>query len=213
MPATDLRSRLDRCEREVEREVGEAQALVRSLRDLQARSEERRAYQEACDRAVAVLSSYADVRQAEVHARVEDLVTSGLQTIFEDDLRFRVIQEVRARRVETRFAVVSTVGGEEVETDVLNSRGGGVACVVGFLLRLLVVLLKDEYRPFLFLDETFSQLSSGYEPRLAQFLRELVDRTDCQLVLVTHSETYAEFADRVYRLSLVKGATKVEEIT
>ena len=208
----DLDRRLASVSSRLAVEVGEARARVTLIQEAQAKARAATELADATEKAIGVLSKYADARQAEVHSRVETLITQGLQTIFDDDLRFKVIQEVKARRVETRFAVVSTVNGVEVETDILNSRGGGVAAIVGFLLRLVVVLLSRDTRPFLFLDETFAQLSADREPALAEFLRVLVDQTQVQIVLVTHSEVYSGVADRVYQLSLKNGETTVRDL-
>jgi DNA repair exonuclease SbcCD ATPase subunit len=64
-------------------------------------------------------------------------------------------------------------------------------------------------RRVLFLDESFAQLSEEYEPRLAEFLRELVDKTDLQIIMVTHSHAFSDIADQVYRFDLNDAGTTV----
>jgi ABC-type nitrate/sulfonate/bicarbonate transport system ATPase subunit len=86
-----------------------------------------------------------------------------------------------------------------------------VAAVAGFLLQAVLVLLLPNTTPLLFLDESFSQVSEEYRPALSQFIRELTERTELQVVLVTHSDEFVTDADRVYRFSQQNGVTKVEE--
>lgn len=208
---TDLReveSLLVNAERRFERRVGEAKALAAQGKKAKAQADEADATVVACEEAVAFLNSFADERQEKVQRRIEELVTHGVQTIFGDDMTFHVISEQKANRSEVTFSLRSSMGEQVVETPILDARGGGVAAVVGFLLRLIVTLLREE-RPLLVLDETFAQLSAEYEPRLAEFLRELVDQTGVQIVMVTHSEAFSEHADRVYRFGQKNGVTTV----
>jgi len=83
--------------------------------------------------------------------------------------------------------------------------------VVGFLVRLSVLLLGANRR-LLLLDETFAQLSAGYEPALAEWLGDVAEKAEVQLIMVSHSDAYAEHADTVYRTKLVSGITDFEEV-
>jgi ABC-type cobalamin/Fe3+-siderophores transport system ATPase subunit len=197
-----------RASQRIERRIGEAKALAAQGQKSQQEAEEYKAQVIACEEAVAFLNSFADERQTAVQKKIETLVTHGVQTIFGDDMTFHVISEQKANRTEVTFSLRSMMGDETVETPILDARGGGVAAVVGFLLRLIVTMLRDE-RPLLVMDETFAQLSADYEPRLAEFIRELVDQTGVQILMVTHSEVYSEHADKVYRFGQKKGETTV----
>lgn len=212
MDRRELSDLLSKAERKTERQVGEAKALAsRAVADRN-RATELEAQAEALEEAIGVMNSFADQRQAEVQQKVEQLVTHGLATIFGDDLSFHIITESKARRQEARFVIRSKMGDQVVETSILDARGGGVAAVAGFLLRLIVTLLHKDVRHFFVLDEAFGQLSAEYEPKLAEFLRELVDKTSAQIVLITHSPEFEGVADKLYRFSLHDGRTKVEAL-
>lgn len=208
MSLTDVEATLSRAERSLDRRIGEAKALAAQGKKASEQAAEAEALVIACEEATSFLNSFADERQEKVQRQVETLVTHGVQTIFGEGLTFHVISEQKANRAEVSFSLRSMMGEEVVETPILDARGGGVAAVVGFLLRLIVTLLRDD-RPLLVLDETFAQLSADYEPRLAEFLRELVDQTGVQIVMVTHSESFSEHADRVYRFGQKEGQTTV----
>jgi predicted ATPase len=199
-------------DRRVERRIGEAKSLAAQGAKAQKLAAEARATAISCEEAVAFLNSFADQRQAEVQNQIEGLVTQGLQTIFDDSMTFHVVSEVKSNRTEVRFTLRSLMGEEVVETPILDARGGGVAAVIGFLLRLVVKMLSRE-RLLLVLDETFAQLSAEYEPRLAEFIRDLVDKTGVQIVMVTHSEVYSAYADQVYKFGNEDGITTVEEVS
>jgi DNA repair exonuclease SbcCD ATPase subunit len=210
MDIETLSRAVNQASKSLEREIGEAKALAKRAKSDFAEAEEAEARADALEKVVGFLNSFADSRQAEVQSKVEALVTHGLQTVFDDSLSFHVVSETKARRVETRFVVRSKMGDEVVETSILDARGGGVAAVAGFLLRLIVLLLRPGVRPFLVIDESFSQLSAEYEPRMADFLKELSEKTPVQMLLITHSSEFEAVADKLVRSSLQEGRTKLE---
>lgn len=201
-------------EKSIEREIGEAKALAKRAQQDLAEANQLEARADALEKVVGILNSFADARQEAVQSKIEALVTHGLQTVFDSSLSFHVVSETKARRVETRFVVRSKAGSEVVETSILDARGGGVAAVAGFLLRLIVVLLRPDVRPFLLLDESFSMVSEEYEPRLVDFVKELTEKTPVQVVLVTHKavEEWSAAADKIHRFKLKNGRTQVEAV-
>lgn len=199
-------------ERKLERDIGHAKALVEQHRTAAAQVSTLTAQATALEEAAHVLNSFSDARQATVRRKIESLVTHGLRAVLGDDgISFHLVEEIRANRSEIRFVIRTTHNGEVLETGIMEARGGGLAAVAGFLLRLVIVLLKPNTRPFLVLDESFGQLSANYEPALSQWMRELVDSTPVQLVLVTHSDAFSDEADKLYRFSLDKAGTTVVE--
>lgn len=202
-------------ERSLHQKVGQAKALAARSKELKAEVAALALTVEACDEAIGVLNSFADERAEEAQRKIEALVTHGLQTIFSPDMSFHVRNEVKAKRNETRFVVSSTYAGQRMETEILEARGGGVAAVAGFLLRLIVAMLRTDVRRTLFLDESFAQVSAEYMPKVVDFVRELVSKTDVQIVLVTHSGTddWVEAADKAYQTSLVDGKTQIKALT
>jgi DNA repair exonuclease SbcCD ATPase subunit len=201
-------------ETSVERQVGEYRHLLQE--GAAAEQEVERLEQEIAvlDQAIAVLNSYADERQEDLQRRVEEMVTHGLRLVFDDqDLEFRLSPGTRGKYATMEFVLRTRKGEDWIETPVMDAAGGGVAAVVGFVLRVVLLMLRADTRKVLLLDETFAQLSAEYEPRLAEFIRELVDRTGMQVIMVTHSSAYDEAADTAYRLSLSEGVTQVERVS
>ncbi len=199
---------LHRNRRHLDQRVGEARQLATTAQRLTADIAELRTREQLHDRAAAVLASIADERQTATQERIEALVTQGLHAIFGEDLSFHIIPTTRAKTPVVDLIVRSRIGTTTVDTPVMDARGGGLAAVVGFLLRLVVLLLsRHRQDTVLVLDETFAHLSAEYEPRMAEFLRELVDRTGVQVILVTHSDAYSDAADVRYRFTLKSGET------
>lgn len=161
----------------------------------------------ALDQAISLIGKYADSRELEVQKRIETLVTNGLRTVFNDDMRFLVVQKAVGNRTEIKFKIESVYDGQAVETDILSARGGGVAAVTGFLLRVIMILLTDSSR-VLILDEVFSQVSDEFAPNVATLLQDLAQEYKFQFILVTHrSPEIVDVSDRVYQASMKNGTT------
>jgi len=61
------------------------------------------------------------------------------------------------------------------------------------------------------LDEPFRFVSRNLQPQASLMLREISQKVGLQVVMVSHSEDLIESADRVFRVSLRKGVSVVEE--
>lgn len=209
MQIGELRLRLDQRRSAFNRRVGQAQSLAGNLSAARSEVEELSRKIETLDQISALLAGYADEQQAKVQGSIETIVTTGLRTIFDEDLALRIENRMNGRRPEVQFILASRLGDETLETSILDARGGGVAAVAGFLIQAVMALLTPNVRPVLFLDETFGQLSEGYLDPLAAFIKELVDRSDLQVVLVTHSDVFSSHADTTYRFAQERGITSI----
>lgn len=210
----DLTARVRRARSRVDRQTGEARALYTRGQQLQGEIASLREQIGLHERATTLLANIGEQRQADTQKRIETLVTQGLRTIFGDDLFFHLVPVTRGKRPEVDLVIRSTLGnGTTVDTDVMDARGGGLSATVGFLLRVVVLLLSaNRQDTVLFLDETFAHVSAEYEGRLAEFLRQLVDQTGIQVVMVTHSDAFTDLADVRYRFRLDNGITKVDQV-
>lgn len=212
---TDLLARAKKARSLVDQDLGRARQLKIRGTALQEEISVLKTQRESFERAAAVLSSIGEERQQQAQLKVEELVTRGLQSVFGEEYGFRIEQTSVGARPEVNFLVrSSTDDGKIIETDVMSSRGGGLAAVVGFLLRVVIMLLsKKSQESVIFLDETFGMLSAEYEGRMAEFLKKISEETGITIVLVTHSDAYSDLADKRYRFDLnSKGLTTVKEI-
>jgi hypothetical protein len=215
---TALGHRVRSARRQADIDSGAGQELARHGKELVAAVSSLRADLERHERVTALLTTYGEQRQETAQRQIEELVTRGLQVIFDESLSFHLIQSVRGNAAQVDFVIRSQsapeYGGTVVETPVLEARGGGMAVVVAFMLRLTVLLLTPDARRALFLDESFGHVSAEYEPRVAEFLREVCDKAGVQIVLTTHSNAYTDLADVHYETALAPdGGTALRALT
>jgi hypothetical protein len=142
--------------------------------------------------------------------KLAGLISRGLTYVFQEDMEFVLEGKTHGDLSALEFKLVQKrQDGSRLTTDILGAKGGGVVGMVGFLLRLIVVLtMRPSLRRVIFFDETFSHLSREYVPSLAQLLRMLCDETDVQFVMITHEPAFTEAADVVYRVAQTDGVTE-----
>lgn len=200
--------------------TGEARAVLSRGKELHTQVAALSAEIATLERVTAVLTSLGEERQAAAYTTIETLVTTGLRTIFaEPGLSFHIVpasKNALGPSAGVDFAVTTDLASGPVTTSVLAARGGGLSAVVGFLLRVVVLLLGPASGPgpgarehLLVLDETFAHLSAQYLPAMGAFLRQIVDRSGLQILLVTHQPEFKEYADLSYAFALVAGRTQV----
>lgn len=207
-----LNNRARRLRKLLDQQAGEARVIAQTGKQLAEELTLAKNDVDLYSKIAITLASIGEDRQTEAQNQIEELVTRGLHSIFGEEMTFHLVQSQRGKTPEVKFVIKSFVQGKPIETPVMDARGGGLAAVVGFLLRLIILLLsKDTREPILILDESFSHVSAEYERPLAEFIKELIDKTRVSIILVTHSDAFSEFADKRYRFKLNRGLTKVEE--
>lgn len=210
---TNIDSRIRMARSLIDQKLGEIKSLERQKSTLIGDITKLRSDIELYGKVSILLNSLAENRQERIQQQVEELVTQGLQSVFGDSISFHLINSVKANKQVLDLIIRSKLpNGRTFDTD-MNARGGGMAALVGFLLRLVVLLLTKKDKPkLLVLDETFSHLSEEYRPAVAEFIRQIVDRTDTQVIMVTHFHDLSATADKIYQFSLSKtGETIIKE--
>ncbi len=173
-----LRSSLEQTRYLAEHEAHEAVILLKT----------RKLFEELTDR-----------KRELVRDKIELLVTHGIQAVFGPGYGFRIEQAVKRNNVTFSYRVLEAREGEVLDTPLRGYHGGGLVALVGFLLRVVMVLFTyPPRRRIIFLDETMAALDGDKRGPLGRLLQELGSKLDMQFVMVTHSPEYADDADVVY---------------
>lgn len=156
-----------------------------------------------------LLRHLLEQKRQEVKSKIEDLVTWGLQTVFEEEYEFFFESSTYGGRVEMKPML--KVGGHS--SPIMDFHGGGVVEVTAFLLNLLVLLLaRPKLRRVMIMDEMFSMVSSDYLPRVGLLLQELTTRVGVQFILITHLDSLKAVFEKRYQFSKRGSRTIVEVI-
>ena len=186
----------------LDRQAGRAQQVAEAGKAAEAEVAALTAQLELYDKVGSLLTSIGEQAQETARGQVEGLVTRALQAVFGPHLSFLVVPDEVGGQAVLRLLIRTERDGAVTERPVLDSHGGGLAAVVGYVLRLVVLLLTPDVRRMLVLDEPFTWLSEDLVPAMAEFLQQVATETGVQHLIVTHQPELGRYADSRVRLSL-----------
>lgn len=157
-----------------------------------------------------LLQRTSEYAREQIKQQIEMLVTHCLQFVFGPNLEFEIeLNEVRGK-TSAEFYVISIYDNEKIKTKPQDARGGGIVDVISLALRIAVIQNADTYKDGpLILDEPAKHVSSEYISNVAQFLKQISDVFNRQIIMVTHNQYLSEIADLTYKVELKNGVSEV----
>lgn len=200
MNTEQLKQRYDRLHTDVDFLLEVQSSLMSKHQKLLARLERVEGYEILVGKAVEVLDQLKDVKERASKGVVEDLISYGLNVIFDEQDKFTITMETKAR------AVYAYLGLGEEKQDLIKSKGGGYVDLISVLM-VLTLMLKEKpaLRRFIVLDESFAEVGREHLERVGEFLKFLVTKLDVTILMITHSNELLEYADRLYRVDKKEG--------
>lgn len=202
-------SRVDALHAQVERAVG---ARERARGEYAANEAKRKALAERLARlqeAQVILQKVAGLTQKQLEYRVSELATLALASVFSEP--YGMSLKFASQRGRSEAVLSFTRDGMEIPP--LSAAGCGAVDVASLALRVsLMRLTRPSPRPTVVLDEPLRFLSTDLMPKAAEMLKRLSEKLGIQFIVVTHEEELAEAADKVFRVTIRKGRSKVEVV-
>lgn len=134
--------------------------------------------------------------------KIVSMINIGCQDIFERNYELKIVSNdemEESNLKEIKYHIILFKNDIEVARNekLLQSSGGGVLSVISVLIKIIINLIYSKEKFFIF-DESMTQVSEMYQPRLSAFIKKLCDTQGITLVLITHMPTLAEYADYIY---------------
>lgn len=205
-----LRGRLGRAKVALGERKGQQKRLLHDRENCRTQLDEFRDHSTVFEQVIVLLQQTSEHARRQAREQIEMLVTNTLRSVFGGEYAFKIELTEKAGRPEAEFYVVSSYGGEKLETRPQDSRGGGVVDVVSLGLRIAML---ETYRPrlegALILDEPAKHVSDDYIQATATFLKMVSEFFGRQVIMVTHNDHLAETAESVYQVVLKDGRSVV----
>jgi DNA repair exonuclease SbcCD ATPase subunit len=198
-----LRSRIDQVK-------GRREHLTEQLQEARARGREAKREVEAGEKALVIVQEVSESVQLQIQRRISELGTLCLRAVFGDRYEMDVTLERRRNRIEADLSFVDNLTRARV--DPLSATGGGPVDVAAFALRLsLWSLRQPSLRNVLVLDEPFRFLSVDLHERASMLMKKISEELGLQIIMVTHSGELTAGADKVFRVTMRNGVSRVTE--
>lgn len=151
-------------------------------------------------KAVGILDRCVQLISANGIGKIEGIVTDGLRRVFGNDQISLVVEKRETARGNSYRLLVQK--GETLGNP-MDSFGGGVQNVVGFLLRIILIK-RFKLAPFIALDEQFSNVSPEYQPAVSRMLKTLAG-LGFTIFAISHQPTITSAADIIYEVVVDEG--------
>lgn len=144
---------------------------------------------------------------------LEEVATNALQMVMGNNREVIVKMTKKNGVPSAELFVKTTHKGIEVLTSPAEEDAGGVTDIVALstLMSIRMLAGKNNSAPY-FLDEPTKCVSSGNSEKTAKFIKELVDYTGIQTIIITHEKEFLpQVADKSYILSLDDTGVSISE--
>ena len=165
------------------------------------------------EKVACVFQKTAEFSREQAKEQIEWLVTNALQAVFGGDIAFVIELRQVKNRTEADFFVRSVYEGVEVKVRPEQSRGGGIVDIIALALRFAMLhLFQPAIAGPIILDEPAKHVSEEYVAQVAEFLRNISNYFDRQVIMVTHNSYLSEAADTAYRVEMREGKSQAVKI-
>lgn len=146
--------------------------------------------------------------QEQLQFHISDITSMALEAVF-GNKAYKLEVEFIQRRNKTECDIFFSRKGKRINPT--DASGGGALDVASFALRIASWSLQRPHnRNTIILDEPMSFLSKKHHEDASLMLQEVSRKLGIQFILVTHNETLANYADKIFKVSINKGISNVE---
>ncbi|MFH1731577.1 MAG: hypothetical protein ABIF82_07990 [Planctomycetota bacterium] len=160
---------------------------------------------EKAKKAQAIVQLVVQGLQKELEYRISNLATLGEAAVFGEDA-YKFVVKFENRRGRTECDLLFEKQGVEMKP--LASSGGGAIDVASLALSASFLILEGKDL-VLVLDEPLKYLSRDLQPKAAEMIRQMSEKLNVQFIITSHIPELIEGADRVFRVGLENGVSRV----
>jgi DNA repair exonuclease SbcCD ATPase subunit len=146
------------------------------------------------NKAFALVKFVATEAQSKLEYRIKYLCNMALSSIWNNPPELEVKFEERRGQIECDLLF-------DKKTEPENIVGGGILDILSFSLRIAAWTLKKTSNTII-LDEPFKFLSPSMHIKAGELVKTLSQRLGIQFIIVSHSDTVNESADKVFDISI-----------
>jgi len=199
-------SRIQTLRTRIDQEKGRKIQIESEIESLQERVKQTGRELKKCEQAREIIREVGIKTQEQLSFHIGDITSLALEAVFPNP--YELIAEFVQRRNKTECDLYFVREGEKV--DPISASGGGAVDVASFALRIAAWSMQmPKTRNVIILDEPLRFLSEDLQEKASMMIKELSDRLGIQFILITHEPALAEHADKVFKVRLRKGVSKI----
>ena len=201
-------SQLDQIQKKIEEKLSEKNLIKAQYRRLQTDLKKTKVLLFRKEKALEIVKQVALKTQNQLQYHLSDMVSMGLNTVFDEEYKFKLLFEIKRGKTECRLFFEKN----RHLVDPLNFSGLGEADIAAFCLRCAAWSMTKEYRNVIILDEPFKHLSTNHHTKAGEMVKLLSKQLGLQIIMVTHSKEFTKHADCVYQVTKKGNYSEVKEL-
>lgn len=156
-----------------------------------------------------IIQIVAKKTQESLESHISEIVSTALNSIFDDDFELKIKYETKRNQTEVEFYLIKN--GNILD---LRNEGGGVLEIASFALRMACWKLKNpKCNNFIIADEPFKSIndpSRELHRKTAEMIKYLSRELNLQIILISLIPEIEEIADKIIKVEMGKdGISKV----
>ena len=181
--------------------VGSLQGEYKTLSDQQNESalaiEKYKEDEVTYTQAIELLSLVQKVTRDKIKNAFEDIVTHALNYIYESDkYSFHLVFGRRGNLQELDFAIQTP--DKTIPLDPMLTDAGGTLNIISLALRIVLMeVASPKIQGFIVSDESFANLSEEHVEQASQFLKEISQKMNRQIIAISHQTKMLDSADKL----------------
>lgn len=195
----NLRQELSDKQKDLDRRFAENALLQRNIDELNNRLVDMSRKLEIAQEGLQFLENVANSRRGSMKQKIESVVSEALRLIYGKNYGVELVYDVKNNRSSLDIKLVRETKSGKVSRS-MGGFGGGVADAISVPLRLLVVLGSNQTDWVTVLDEPYKHIDVERVELAATFLKDICEKLNMQVLLLSHHECMRESADKVYEL-------------
>lgn len=143
-----------------------------------------------------------------------NIATNGVQSVLGKNIFVEIVSGEKDSVPTADFKIKTIYDTYETITDPTDSDGGGIADIISLSALVCMNILNDKTNSApLFLDEPTKFVSSGHATDVANFIKEISESYNKQIIMVTHAKETQYAANIVFHVELNdKGASMIRTV-
>lgn len=181
-----------------------------TLNDLDVKEKEYKSlkeFSENLQKARAIVAEAGKYTQTYLKDYIENMVTTALQAVFEEDYQFIIDFDIKRNQVEVKFYLQI----KEQKMELKDTCGGGILDVISFILRIVLYSIQNPKPDNVIILDEPAKFLHGRIDNFIKLVKDLSKKLGIQFIIVSQIPEIAESADKVFEIvhngeySIVKG--------
>lgn len=206
-----MSSKIQAIRNKLEQRKGQLISLRKTIKSLRLEIKDLKRDYIRHEKAHEIIKQVGLATQQQLQFHISDITSLALDAVFPEPYKLKL--EFVEKRNKTECEIKFVQGEEELEP--LSETGGGAVDIAAFALRIASWTMSiDRTRNVIILDEPLKFLSKEYHERASQMIKEISDKLGLQFIIVTHNDTLASYADKVFEIGIHKSkGRKISKVT